>query len=186
MSLDIESIYGAVISIINTRIGPSLSTMGGRPSIVRAKQDSARPKFPYATVDIVGIKDTNSYLTNKYVNELGQDVYETPKSLMVSISVRANNSESYELCNDVHKAFTFESTLVYLQEQIAASVRTTEPIVPILDALSDRLQEYNTFNVVLAMVDRDVDILSTPIENVEIGGTIKDPSGSDQNVDITA
>jgi hypothetical protein len=186
MSLDMESVYGAVISIINNSIGTRLSVMGGRPSIIKAKSDAARPKFPYATVDIVGIKDTNSYLTNKYTNELGQEVYETHKSIMVAISVRANNSESYELCNDVHKAFTFENTLVYLQTQIAASVRTTEPIVPILDALSDRLQEYNTFNVVIAMVDRDVDTLSTPIENVEIGGTIKDPSGSDQNVDITA
>lgn len=185
MSIDTNSLYTAVIGIVSTRIGDRLSKVGTKPAIVRAKGGGVMNKYPYATVDIINISDANSYTTNKYLNEAGQWVYETYKDVVFSISVRANNQESYELCNDVHKAFTFRSALDYLEETAGATVRRTEDIIPIPDYLSERVQEFNTFNVTLTVIDIDVDETSSYISGSEIDGTLKDPSGSEENVNIT-
>lgn len=187
--LDTVLIYNKIRQIISDRIGPSLSTSKLKglpdpvPSIISLSTTGTKPHYPYATMNILNITDSASYLTNKYVNTLGQDVYETYKDVLFVVGVRAGKT-SYSLCNTVKRAFILEPTLTYLLDELGATVARTSDIRTGTEALTDRYQNYCTFDVVLRVKDVEVDTDSTPIEATDVTGAVIDGAGNPLNTEI--
>lgn len=187
--LDTTLIYRKVRELIANRIGSSLTQIKLKgqpttsPAIISLSTTGTKPQYPYATMNILNITDSAGYLTNKYLNELGQDVYETYKDVLVVIGVRAGK-DSYALCNTVKRAFILEPTLTYLSTELNATVARTSDIRTGTETLADRYQNFCTFDLVLRVIDSEVDLDSTPIESTDISGTITDGSGNTQNTDI--
>lgn len=187
--LDTVLIYNKIRQIISDRIGPSLSTSKLKglpdpvPSIISLSTTGTKPQYPYATMNILNITDSASYLTNKYVNTLGQDVYETYKDVLLVVGVRAGKA-SYNLCNTVKRSFILEPTLTYLLNELGATVARTSDIRTGTEVLADRYQNYCTFDVVLRVKDVEVDTDSTPIEATDVTGAVIDGAGNPLNTEI--
>jgi hypothetical protein len=178
MALDLDAIWRGVRDVVEDVIGPDLTQVSGKAAIVRARNSGTRPKLPYTTIDILSIRDANSYLTNLTLNEEGQDIYETHKEIPISIAVRAAEQKSYNIAQKLHKSFTFISVQDDLKNNINCTITSVEPILSIPEVLSTRLQEFCTFNLILRTSDVDVDTNSFPIENVETVGNIEDAAGN--------
>lgn len=184
--LDLSRIYRVTRNFIKDTIGDDLSKDGGgNPAIIKARSKGSRPRYPFATMDILTITNANSYLTNRTVNELGQTVYETHKLITIQLSVRANSNESYELTERLNKALTFLPVQDTFIRDGEARVVSTEGTTATPDPLSDRLQEFNSFNLVLGVSDIDTDTNSVPIENIELNGTVTSPEGTEYPSDTT-
>jgi hypothetical protein len=182
--INTNDLYTKVREFISNTIGNDLSQIGGKPAIVKARENGARLQFPFATMDILAITDANSYLTNRYLNDQGYVVYETFKHITFELSVRADSQESYELTQRLNKALSFFSSTNLFNEGINASIVATSPITATPDPLADRLQEFNSFILTLGIIDTDVDENSFPVENTDIDGTLNDPSGTSEDINI--
>ena len=184
--INLGPIYGAIRQVIADYIGSDLSQIGGKPSIIKAREKGAKAKYPFATMDIINISDKAGYLTNKKLNDLGQDVYETHKEIVVLLSVRSTDSDqSYELTEYVSRAFSFQPTLSYLYDTVEATVTSTSPLRAQTEVLSDRLQTYNSFTVTLGINSTYTDVNSAPIEHIETEGSATSPDGSTTDTSTT-
>lgn len=181
MAVNFDNIYLAVWNAISASIGQStddLARLGGVPAIVRARESNTELPFPYATMDIITVTDTNSYLTNKYTNNQGHIIYDTHKNVNVQISVRGPQQVSYGLAQRVHKSFTFDSTRAGLRTTAQAVIASITDVTPTPDVLGTENLEANSFNIVLRVNDRDTDTSVTPLENSNITQTIRERDGS--------
>ena len=78
MSIDLLGLQKGIGDIISARVGTQLSQLGGKPSIVRARSANAKLKYPYATMDVIGISDPVGDVTNVSQDENGfPDAYQT-------------------------------------------------------------------------------------------------------------
>lgn len=178
--IDLSAVYRTTRSFIASTIGSELSTgSNGNPAIIKARSKGSRPEYPFATMDILTITDANSYLTNRSTNDAGQTVYATHKLITMQLSVRANSKQSYELTERLNKALTFLPVQDTFITDGNACVVSTEGITATPDPLADRLQEFNSFNLVLGVDDVDTDANSFPLEAVTITATVTDPDGTE-------
>lgn len=177
--LDLGLIYSGVRQIIADSIGTELSqTAGGNPAIVKARQDNTRLSYPFATMDILNIRDANSFITDTSVNNDGHIVYKTDKEVTVQVSIRATSQESYALASRVHKATVFPSVQDGLYASAEATIAEVSDVQAFPDILSDRIQEFNSFNITLRVPDVDADTSSVIIENTDLDGTVTTSDGS--------
>ena len=178
--IDTSAIYRNIRLVIATVIGGELSkTKSGKPAIVKARANNTRLEYPFATMDIITIMDANSWLTNRTVDSDGKTVYNTHKHVPIQISVRADSQLSYDLCQRLHKAFSFLTVQDLLQDNLEASIVSTDAVTATPDPLSDRLQEFNSFNVVLGIADIDTDESSFSLEGITVDGNITTPDGEE-------
>lgn len=187
MALNTKLLQKAVGDLIADRIGSDLSQLKGKPSIVSARTGNTQLKYPYATIDIIDIFDSNAAITNVSLDSEGRSVYETHTDVVFQISVRSNNRASYSLARKVHKAFSFETYRNRIYEDAEATIATLSPLNPIPDVLSTTQIEFNVFTVTLRVNDVEVvdegyisninstlnldtgdEVLSTDIENAYV------------------
>lgn len=155
MSLNTKILQKVVGDLIASRIGAELSQLNGKPSIGAARTGNTKFKYPYATLDIIDIGDTNAAITNKSQDIDGYPVYETHTDVLFQISVRSDQRNSFSLARKVHKAFSFESYAKTIYDEAEATIGAVGDLSPIPDVLSDKQVEFNTFNVTLRINDKE-------------------------------
>lgn len=155
MSLDTKKLQKVVGDLISSRIGTDLSQLGGKPSIGAARIGNTKFKYPYATLDIIDISDTNAAVTNKAQDTDGNPIYETHTDVLFQISVRSDQRNSFALARKVHKAFAFESYAKTIYDEAKATIGAVSALSPVPDVLSDKQVEFNTFNVTLRVNDKE-------------------------------
>jgi len=156
MSLNTKILQKVVGDLIASRIGAELSQLGGKPSIGAPRTGNTKFKYPYATLDIIDISDTNAAITNKSQDLNGSPIYETHTDVLFQISVRSDQRNSFSLARKVHKAFSFESYAKTIHDEAGATIGTVSELSPIPDVLSDKQVEFNTFNVILRVNDKEI------------------------------
>lgn len=184
MSLDTKILQKVVGDLIASRIGPELSQLEGKPSIGAARIGNTKFQYPYATLDIIDIYDTNDSITNKTKDENGFPVYETHTDILFQISVRSDQRNSFSLARKVHKAFAIEFYRDIINEEAKATVGRVSPLTPVPDVLSDKQVEFNTFNVVLRVNDKETIEAEGYITSIDTNGVITDSQGGDTDITI--
>lgn len=178
MALNTQNLYKAIRNAIN-----SIDDGDELTAVVKARSNGTRKQFPFATMDIVGIVDTGSYLTNKTTSEdngQGKLTYQAVKDVTFQISVRGKNTVSYRLAQKLHFGFTFDDILAAIRTDGMAVVADVSDITTTPDVLNTRLQEINSFNVTLRTTDenvRNVDL----IERSNITSNTTDSGGNPVN-----
>jgi len=205
VSLDINNLYKAIGDAITASDDGDELT-----AITRARDNNTRKKFPFATMDIVGIVDSGSNITNKFVklipittegiwtngvwndtevwsnvDTFGGDfvsmlTYQVVKDVTFQISVRGDNDVSYRLAQKLHFAFNFEDILESIQTTSGATVATLSGITTTPDVLNTRLQEINSFNVTLRVIDEVMRDVGT-VEQTNVEANAADSGGNPLN-----
>lgn len=155
MALDTKILQKVVGDLIARRIGSELSQLGGKPSIGAARIGNTKFNYPYATLDIIDIADTNAAITNKAQDVDGFPIYETHTDVLFQISVRSDQRNSFALARKVHKAFSFEYYAKAIHDEASATIGAVSALSPVPDVLSDKQVEFNTFNVTLRVNDKE-------------------------------
>lgn len=161
MTLNTQNLYKAIKNAIETiDDGDELT------AIVKARANGTRKQFPFATMDIVGIVDAGSYLTNKITSEdnsQGITTYQVVKDVTFQISVRGKSTISYVLAQKLHFGFKFDDILEGIKTDGMAVVADVSDITTTPDVLNTRLQDINSFNLTLRIIDevsRDVGLIN--------------------------
>jgi hypothetical protein len=103
MALDFREIRKTVIASINAAIGsdlsqtynPVLDESYGTILTARPNKELPVPEYPYAVLDITGVKDTDWHITNmSYDDELNKFYYETHRTLDMQISIYGGDAIS--------------------------------------------------------------------------------------------
>lgn len=171
MSLDTDALREVLGGIITARIGADLSQVQGVPAIVSARDKNTKLKYPYATMDIIDIHDTNAAVTSIRKTDGGFPIYTTDTDVVFEVSVRADDFKSYDLARRLHKTFTMRS---YLDDLLSKdiSVASVSNITPVPDVLATRYQEFNTFTLTFRVKDTEIDTSEGYISRVETKGYI--------------
>lgn len=183
MPLNTKLLQKVVGDLISDRIGTELSQLNGKPSIGAARIGNTVFKYPYATIDIIDISDTNDSITNVSKDSQGFPVYETHTDVLFQISVRSDKRDSFSLARKVHKAFSFDSYRDNIHTEANATVGRISPLTPIPDVLSDKQVEFNVFNVTLRVNDKETIEAEGYVTSIDSTATIEDTSGG--TTDIT-
>lgn len=186
MSIDLLGLQKGIGDIISARVGTQLSQIGGKPSIVRARSANAKLKYPYATMDVIGISDPVGDVTNVSQDDNGFPVYETHTDIVYQISIRGEDNISYNLTKQVQRAFSFPNVLETLHTDHEATVTTVSGITPIPDVLSTKQQEFNIFNVTLRVNDKETIEEVGYITAIKATGTINSDTGTVTEADVEA
>ena len=177
MSLDTKLLQKVVGDLIADRIGAELSQLNGKPSIGAARIGNTVFKYPYATIDIIDISDTNDSVTNVGKDPQGFPIYETHTDVLFQISVRSDKRNSFTLARKVHKAFSFDYYRDSIHTTANATIGRISPLTPIPDVLSDKQVEFNVFNVVLRVNDKETIEAEGYVNTINSIATIEDTKG---------
>lgn len=176
--MDINAMYSGFITSIASSVGSDLYQKSGRPAIRRAREKGVKLKQPFVTLDVVGIRDKAGVITRSvFDNATGLTTYHTHKDVTLAIQVRAGNDESFTIANKLHKTFSFPSVLDALFANIAATITSISNPTPVPDVLSDRLEEFYTFNITFGIDDFIEDASSGYITTIDtVTGTYTAPA----------
>ena len=158
--IDLSEIYKEMRTSIKNRFDNDLS-------VIQARTTGVKPKGLYATVDVVGVTNSNSNLTNKYLEEEGEDgdevllyKYETHKDITISISFRNGDPENFvdqmrvlTMCNNMVKAFEEGNFLNDLYDRLGATVKSVSGVRQTSEAFPTGYGNIALFTVVISMND---------------------------------
>lgn len=185
MALDTKLLQKVVGDLIKARVGDDLAKLpNGKHCIGAARIGNVKFKYPYATLDIIDISDTNDSVTNKSKDENGFPIYETHTDVLFQISVRSDKRNSYQLARKIHKAFSFETYRDQIYAEAEATIGRLGDLTPIPDVLSTKQIEFNTFNVTLRVNDKELVEDEGYITAINTTGTITSSTGEVTDVDI--
>ena len=185
--IQFDKVFEVFRNVIKRRIEPVIA----EPiKVIQVRTTGAKPKEVFATMDIMFIDDKNSYLTNSWYDSANQEmVYETHKSVRLQLGVRNGNPDNlqgqmdvYTLCNHLHKAFAEEAILEYIYDNLEATVTSVLAVRTLSDFLPTGVGNIQAFDMLIGMNDV-TRTAYTPIENVEIGGSV---GGEDIDIDVTS
>ena len=173
--IDFKDVYFIIRNHIARRTGIALD------KVIPAMTTNVKPKGVYATFDVLLVSDASGYTLNKRFDPLTNEfVYETVKDVVVQISVRNGSPDNTEdkmnvisLANNLHKSFAEDSTLLYLSENLGASVKALDPLRSAGDDFPTAVGKVEIFQVRLAMMDITREYVGS-ITNVQIEGTAVD------------
>lgn len=185
--IQFDKVFEVFRNVIIYRLKPII---GRHIKVIQVRTTGAKPKEVFATMDIMFIDDKNSYLTNSWYDSVNQEmVYETHKSVRLQLGVRNGNPDNlqgqmdvYTLCNLLHKAFTEEAILGYIHDHLGATVTSVLAVRTLSDFLPTGVGNIQVFDMLIGMNDV-TRTTNTPIENVEIGGSV---GGEDVDIDVTS
>lgn len=187
MTINYKSIYKAVIEELELSVGSQLSsTINTLPSIYKARgSDLTKANFPFMTVDIGPTVNANSWITSKTLLANQTTEYAVDKDILVTVTCFANKQESYSICQDAHFAMEFAGVSERLKVTANSTIRSISDIDSLPDVLADRLQESNSFDIVLTVRDIVVDTNSWTVETLTIEGSLEEASGNIAEVDLS-
>lgn len=186
MAIDYKEIFAVFRDVIYARVGDKVDLN----RILRARQVGAKPQGICITYDIRVVADRAGWLTNKkYDSEREVTIYETYKDIIFNITVRNTDPQDYEddmevynIASSLHKAFTEESVLDYIYENLEATISTVGAVTSSSAIYPSGFTTLQLFDVQLAMVDVTEES-TTPIEHASIEGQINNDSGTVTDAD---
>tara|TARA_Y100000310_G_scaffold74348_1_gene70506 strand:- start:33444 stop:34055 length:612 start_codon:yes stop_codon:yes gene_type:complete len=157
MALDTQSIYKGIRSAIQDIDNP-VEADRELTGVIKARSRNTRLRFPFATMDIISIQTNGSYLTNKTVSERddqGRINYQTVKDVVIQISVRGSNKDSYRISEKLQFGFEFDDIRSDLKTVTEGVIADVSDITVTPDVLNTSQQEINSFNVTLRVIDNN-------------------------------
>lgn len=150
--------------------------------VIQLKSNGITPKGVYGTVDILTTTDSSGYTTNKWLDPVTEElVYETYKDILISVSVRNSDYRNLDaqdrvgyLANSFHKSLTYDHVLNYLDSELGATVKSTQPLRELPNYTPTGINQATMFNFVISMVDVSR-VKSTAITNVNLDVSISNP-----------
>jgi len=120
VALDLKAIRKTVIDSIKAAVGddlsqtfnPALNETYGTVLIARPNGELPIPEYPYAVLDILGIRDTAWYLTTRTYDETtGKFSWETHRTLDIQISIYGDNNllDALSIANKLSVSYRMES-----------------------------------------------------------------------------
>lgn len=180
--IDLDSLYTKFQDIASDRIGTYLSTIPGTttPSVLRNRFGQEVPNHPYVTVDIQDVTEESGWLSNTYVNNSDNTVYEVTKNLMIyyrcygGTTSSDNDKNALWLMNQLHSYFMFDRVREDLRANFGVGVIRTSRIDNTPIQRADTYLESANFFILVNIVDVQEDTTgSYVITDVTFDGELK-------------
>ena len=185
MALDFREIKKTIIDSIKAAVGddlyqtynPILDESYGTVFMARPNPELPKPPYPYAVVDITGVKDTDWHLTNLVYDE-DQDrfQYETHRTLDIQISIfgdQQNPSSAMNIANKLEVAYRMEGITQILIEGGLGLVRV-QPVQILPELLQTDYLEVPFRKMSVRVNDVYIDTDSEAIETIVLDGELED------------
>lgn len=183
MALDYEAIWGKMVSLAGepTYTPTPLSITSTLPSVIRQSgSPHASPDFPYITVNILDTIDESAWISERYVDGLGNLVHVTNKHVMIGFRCYSDtDGTARQIMNQLKGYLRFDPIRDGIFTDIGAVLIEELPVEPDLNELQDRDVDTAAFVVILALADEDsLDVGTIDTINIdgELAHYVNDPS----------
>ena len=174
MSIDVNAIVDQFILTAQQAVGSQLSQTAHptapKGSVIPVRSRHTTPSYPYITIDILDIRDEDSWITLREVNEADNLEYFTHKQ--VSIHYVGYGENSIQIINDLQGYFRLEGVRDEIRAALGGSVVSTLIINSLPVQLVDEYLESSSLGIVFNVQDSYADTSTGIIDNVDISGEI--------------
>lgn len=185
--IDYGEVFKQVRNIVKDRVQNKIPSR----YILNENTSGVKPNKLYATIQVIGTYDANSFLTNKRYDDVSEEMsYETHKDIEIRIKIGNGNPKAYEddietytLSNNLHKAFVEETVLDTLYSELGATVRSVSPIRTSPQYHNNGYSSTQIFVLTITMSDVTTEAMA-PIDSISVVGNSKNADGSTTQSDI--
>lgn len=185
--IDYSEVFKGMRTAILTRLGSR------QMPVLQMRSLSYKPNKLFATLDIVGVWDTNARLQAVEYDVVRQiKYYVTHKDIRVRIGVRNGNPEDttaqmdvLTVLNNLHKGFREDKMKMLVFDELGAVIKGIDRTRLSNDYVDTGIGSTGFFDVIIGMPDitsEEIDVF----ESVEIGGTIYEDRDITGKVNINA